>query len=674
MALFAILVAAACGILALYGSQTAAHELARTLVLPESGPTDVVNLNSYLKRLTTDHEIESPFAVPAIAEAEFESIIETRGPGYTNRTIWYRTPIRIVDQPGRAGKSAFIDIGQVYLNNIEVNILSNDGRNIIWQKHLGDRVQTTQGSPSNLSHVAEWPTLMPGAYWLVIAVKTNSAHVFEAELLPDSALISKSADSSFVKGTTLGVLLLAFGIYFALGLMSGDRSIIWYAGYIFALFMLSLGITGYAQLIFKPYWSLASDFVTGTGTALALTTSIMMWSYITRLDQTNRPLFWVMVVYSALAMLGCVTATSDWYILYAKVFFAPQIIMLGLLLINLMYRGYRQNLTFQMCYLMVALGIPTVGAMAHMLLLIGRLPVNGFTTNVFALSSVIQLVLIAIAMAYRTLGVMNRRVAALASGQRADQLASEQRTFITMLSHEFRTPLAIIQRSADILELHLRHESENVLNRLSTIKSNARQLSGLVDAFLTKETLDSATFSTSRESVAIDVFLRELVARRQREVPGQNISLIESDVAVVEIDRILMERALINLIENARKYAAGAAVWISAERAANGYVYIRVVDEGPGIAADDLENVLNAFYRGRDSGKTQGIGLGLHLTKQIIEAHDGFLSVNVGEEGGTTILIKLPYDRDMTVLKNNKNLSMFPLGYTDTPDNGGIIR
>ncbi|MBO6578575.1 MAG: sensor histidine kinase [Thalassospira sp.] len=670
MFLFAMLIVTASGIFAVYGPKIAAHEVAKTLVLPPSGPAEVINLNRYLTRLVTDRKVESAFKIPSIAESEFASVLEAHGPGYTDRTIWYRTPVKIVDQPGRTGRSAFIDIGQVYLNDIEISILSNDARQIIWQEHLGDRIPRAKGGLQNLSHVAEWPKLSLGEYWLVIAVHTNSAHVFEAELLPDTALIPKSGSNSFIKGAILGVLLLAFGIYFAFGVMSGDRSVLWYSGYIFSLFLVSFGVTGYAQLIFKPFWSLASDFVTGTGTAFALGTSIMMWSYMTRLDRENRPLFRVMVSYSVLAMAGFLTATSDWYILYAKVFFGPQIFLLAVMLINLMYRGYRQKHTFQMSYLMVALGVPTIGAMAHLLLLIGWLPVNGFTTSIFALSSLIQLVLVAIAMAYRTYGVINRRVDALASGQRADQLASEQRTFITMLSHEFRTPLAIIQRSAEILGLHLQKEPESVLNRLSTIQSNARQLSGLVDAFLTKETLDSATFTTTREAVAINAFLSDLIAQRQREVPGQNISLIQSDVVIVEIDRILMERALFNLIENARKYAPGAAVWISAERAANGYVYIRVVDEGPGIAADDLQNVLNAFYRGRDSVKTQGVGLGLHLTKRIIEAHDGSLSVSVGEEGGTTILIKLPYDRDMTVLRNNENRAGFPLGYTETSHGG----
>ncbi|NIY75916.1 hypothetical protein HED22_09695 [Thalassospira sp. HF15] len=671
-ALFAVLIVIASGILAVYGPKTAAHELPQALVIPPAGPIQTVDLNRYLKRLMTDQASQNPRDIAQIDESDFEPVLYARGSGYTERTIWYRTPIRVVDQPDRTGSSAFIELGQVYLNDIHVSILSHDGLRVIWQERVGDRIATAKNEVRSLSHVAEWPKLEIGQYWLVIGVNTNSAHVLEAQILPDTELITKSGTDSFIKGVFLGVLIIAFGLYFTFGILSGDKSVICYAGYAFALFLIYFGITGYAQLIFKPVWPLASDFITGSGTALALGSSVMMWTYITRLDQTNPWIFRVMVIYSVLAVGGSVTATSDWYILYAKLFFGPEILLLLGLLVNLVYRGYRQKQNWQTFFLIIALGVPTIGAMAHLMLLIGLLPVNRFTTSVFTAGSVVQLVMVALVMSYRTYGLINRRVDALASSQRANQLASEQRTFITMLSHEFRTPLAIIQRSAEILGLYLKKEPEAVLNRLSTIRSNAGQLSGLVDAFLTKETLDSATFTTTRETIAIDAFLGELIARRHREVPGQNISMIHCDVAVVEIDRILMERALLNLIENARKYAPGAAVWISAERSANGYVYIRVVDEGPGIAADDLQNVLNAFYRGRDATKTQGVGLGLHLTNRIIEAHDGSLSVSVGEEGGTTVLIKLPYDRDLTVLKNNENRTAFARGYP-APPNGGEL-
>ncbi|KJE35163.1 hypothetical protein UF64_10870 [Thalassospira sp. HJ] len=665
-----MLIAIASGLLAIYGKQSIAHEQARILVLPPSGAAEAIDLNRYLQRLVSDREADTPFDVVQIDETEFAPVYQTPGPGYTDRTIWYRTPVRIVNQPDRMGSSSFIDIGQVYLNDIALSILSEDGRQIIWHERVGDRVQTAGNEVHGLSHVAEWPKLALGNYWLVIGVKTTSAHVLAAELLPDNVLISKSGSESFIKGASLGVLIVAFGLYFTFGLLSGDRSVIWYAVYILSLFLVYFGVTGYAQLIFKPLWPLASDFVTGAGTALALGSCVMMWSYITRLDQTNRWLFRVMAAYSTVAIAGFVTGTSDWYIIYAKLVFGPEIVLLTVLLINLIYRAYREKQNWQNGFLMVALGIPTVAAIAHLMLLIGILPVNGMTTSIFTAGSIIQLVMVAAAMGYRSYGLINRRVDALATSQRANQLASEQRTFITMLSHEFRTPLAIIQRSAEILGLHLQKEPEAVLNRLSTIRSNAGQLSGLVDAFLTKETLDSATFGTTREAVAIDAFLGDLIARRHREVPGQNISLIKCDTAIVEIDRILMERAMLNLIENARKYAPGAAVWISAEREANGYVYIRVVDEGPGIAADDLQNVLNAFYRGKDATKTQGVGLGLHLTNRIIEAHDGSLSVSVGEERGTTILIKLPYDRDKTVLRASENRTRSLTGYPDPPTNG----
>lgn len=671
MALLAVLIVIAFGLLGVYWPKIHAPESTEPLVIPANGVAEITDLNRHLSRLITARTIQNPREIATISETEFASILKTPGPGYTDQTVWYRAAINVIAAPTTKPSRAFIELGMVYLNDIRLSILSRESKKIIWQNRVGDRVETSQGDIRGLSHISEWPVLDAGKYWLIVGVRTNSAHVLHAKLVPEPILIEKSGRDSFIKGACLGILIVAFGLYFTFGTLSRDRSVIWYAGYIFSLLLVYFGITGYAQVIFKPLWPLASDFITGSGTAFALGSSIMMWSYIIRLDQSNPILFRIMYIYSALAIAGFLTGTSNWYILYAKVFFGPQIVLLGVLFVNLIYGGYRQQHPFQTSFFVVALGIPTLGAMAHLMLLMGVLPLNGFTMNILAASSLIQLFMVAIAMAMRTHGLISQRIAALASSQRATQLASEQRTFITMLSHEFRTPLAIIQRSAEILGLHLKAEPEAVLNRLATIQSNAGQLSGLVDAFLTKETLDNATFTTSREAVAIDAFLGDLITRRHREMPGQNISLIRCDVAIVDIDRILMERAFLNLIENARKHAPGAAVWISAERSSNGYVYIRVVDEGPGIAADDLQNVLNAFYRGREATKTQGVGLGLHLTHKIIEAHDGSLSVSVGEDGGTTVLIKLPYDRDKTVLKSNEDRIGFPAGFIRHAKDGG---
>ena len=111
------------------------------------------------------------------------------------------------------------------------------------------------------------------------------------------------------------------------------------------------------------------------------------------------------------------------------------------------------------------------------------------------------------------------------------------------------------------------------------------------------------------------------------------------DFTVASIDRTLIERAICNLIENALKYAPDASVRIGFTHRSDGNVYIRVTDNGPGISPDDLSLVAH------------GVGLGLHITNRIIIGHMGRMTVSVGENGGTTILIRLPYDRELT--KNN---------------------
>lgn len=671
--LFAIIVAFIAALGVLFPHKTHADHSKTHFLVGSHGPRNDIDLVQYLERLKSQSPIKSPADVVDAPQAAFEPVLNTRGPGYTRKTIWYRAPF-VVDGKLETGENtAFLKMGAAYLNDIGLAIISGETGQTVWWDHVGDRVPPRSDQVANPYPTVQWPELSPGRYWLTIGVKTNSAHVFDAKLLSEATMIANTGKDSYLKGVYLGVLLVAFGIYLAFGALSRDKAVCWYAVYILAMFFINLGVSGYAHLMFTSFWSLASDAITGGGTAISIGSSLIMWCYIIRVNEHFPVTFRIIASFAIVAMLGFVTATSDWYIVYAKVFFISDICLLVVLLTLLVFISFREKNLMKYSFLMVALGIPTIAVIIHLMMLIGMVPINVFTTNIYPVSSTVHIVMIGIAMGYRTFKLAHGRAEAFATSQRAYQLAGEQRTFITMLSHEFRTPLAIIQRSAEILGLHLRNEQQATLNRLTTIRSNAGQLSSLVDAFLTKEALDSAAFTTSRKAVAIDTFLSELIARRHREVPGQNISLIHSDIAIVEIDRVLMEQAILNLVENARKYAPGAAVWISAERVANGYLYIRVIDEGPGIPTEELRNVLDAFYRGRDAVKTQGVGLGLHLTRRIIEAHEGTLSISVGENGGTTILIKLPFDRDQTVLQGTRSQFAFDKQRPKIPGNGGAL-
>lgn len=656
------------------------HASARTelpdLVLPVHGTTTRIDLNRFMERLKSDREIDDPAVLIDVPSWEFEPVTGTAGAGYTPRTIWYRLPFSVTVQNNGTVAPSFIELGASHLNEIHLIVIDDVTQNVVWTNTLGDRIPNTPKTLSSLKHLSEWPFLPAGRYWLMIAVRTTSAHILHAKLYPEAELISDTEEHNLLHSSFLGVLLVGFGVYLTFGIITRDKAVLWYSVYVASLLMINLGTSGYAQLVFKGIWPLASDLVTGVGTAVSVGASVAMWAHIVKLYRYNPLLFRVMMIFSGLAIAGAVTAISDAYIYFTQIFFIPDVILLFTLLIYLIYIGYREKRMVSLSYFLIALGLPTIAAIIHIFTLLGVLPINAFTTKVYPVSSSLHLLMIAIAMGYRTHKLTHQWSNAHQNNQRADQLAGEQRTFITMLSHEFRTPLAIIQRSAEILGLHLQAENTAVHSRLATIRGNAGQLSGLVDAFLTKETLDSANFTTSLQPTNIDQLLRDLVNRRNRETPEHQVTLKNADFAIVDIDRILLERAIVNLIENARKYAPGAPVWVACNRAPNGFVYLRIIDEGPGIPLDDLARVSNAFYRGRDAGVTQGVGLGLHITNRIIEAHNGSMSITVGEKSGTTVIIKIPYNRKGTVKKSNQDFLDLPIPYpahgqADKNDEGG---
>ncbi len=625
------------------------HEL---VIGSYSADQDDIDLTPLIERLSTKRQVRTAADVAMLPADDFTPLMGSTGPGYTLEAVWYRMQILVTkDGEKPLELKRYLEISPPYLNRIRLAILDAETRITVWNDVVGDHIPPTPSEARGRQHLSAWPNLPAGKYWLVIGVSSNSAQLLNASIKSDTTLITENVQDTFLYGLYLGILLIGFMVYFTLGLLIRDRAIVWYGLYVLALFAGTAGISGYAQLLLSGTWQFASDAITGAGTAFSLATSVMMWAYIIELDKYKRTVFTALAVYAALASLCSLTSVSDLYIHFARSFFLFHIGVLLILYGYLFYFGATKPDARKLRIYFVALGLPAAAAIVHLLMLMGLVPANRFTSNCYQVASLVHLLLLGIAMAGRTYALASQRVTAVQNSTRANQLADEQREFITMLSHEFRTPLAIIQRAAEMVSLHVRDAPEAITSRIATIRRNATQLSELVNVFLTKETLDSTNFRISPRPTVLAPFLRDLVLRRQRETPDHDIELEEVDFTVASIDRTLIERAICNLIENARKYAPDASVRIGFTHRSDGNVYIRVTDNGPGISPDDLSLVADAFYRGNRSGSTHGVGLGLHITNRIIIGHMGRMTVSVGENGGTTILIRLPYDRELT--KNN---------------------
>ncbi len=237
----------------------------------------------------------------------------------------------------------------------------------------------------------------------------------------------------------------------------------------------------------------------------------------------------------------------------------------------------------------------------------------------------------------------------LAEDARQAQLLAEaerlQTTMLNAVSHDLQTPISSIQGALDNLgdpELDLDPETTQSLVQLA--REQTRRLSRLVANLLDMTRVESGVTRLRLEPVEI----ADLVgAALQNWEDDKRFRVdLEADLPLVHGDLVLLVQVLVNLLENANKYApSGGAVELTAARAANG-VELRVVDHGPGIPPGERSKVFEKFYRLRRPGDPPGTGLGLAICKGLVEAHKGSLRAEETPGGGTTMVIYLPGEEE----------------------------
>ena len=223
--------------------------------------------------------------------------------------------------------------------------------------------------------------------------------------------------------------------------------------------------------------------------------------------------------------------------------------------------------------------------------------------------------------------------------------------FLSIVSHELRTPLTSIQGYSQLLEGRLRSEREGEskeMAHLRVIRSQVSRMRRLVDDLLDVSRIDRRG-GVSIETVDFDLAgeLREAVSRIEREHRDREIELRAPEALAVHADRDRIDQVLSNLLENAVKYSPdGGPITVMAERLA-GEVEVRVVDTGLGIPAEHRENVFERFYQADgDAGRRRfgGLGLGLYISRAIIDAHGGrmWASPNVEAGKGSVFGFRIP--------------------------------
>ena len=228
------------------------------------------------------------------------------------------------------------------------------------------------------------------------------------------------------------------------------------------------------------------------------------------------------------------------------------------------------------------------------------------------------------------------------------QLNEIKSRFVSMASHEFRTPLSAVLSSASLLGKYQKTEEQEKRDRhIDRIKDSVKHLNDILEDFLSLGRLDEGRIAAD----PAEFNLKELIIETQADLKqllkqGQYFQYDFSGQEQVFGDKRLLKNILINLLSNAIKFSGEGLPVSIGVNSGNQEVEIKVTDKGIGISEEDQEHLFSSFFRGSNAANIQGTGLGLHIVKRYIDLINGKVTLYSQLNEGTTVTIIFPSEKN----------------------------
>ena len=231
----------------------------------------------------------------------------------------------------------------------------------------------------------------------------------------------------------------------------------------------------------------------------------------------------------------------------------------------------------------------------------------------------------------------------LKSLEKEKELGELKSRFVSMASHEFRTPLTIILSSANLVAKYDKAEQqESRQKHVVRITKSVKSLTSILNDFLSLEKLESGRLQIKKTVINVPEFLGELSNELSAMLKnGQKIE-IDCDSVEISTDEHVLRNILINLISNASKYSSdGDEIDLSAKKESDCLV-LSVKDRGIGIPKDEQKNMFDRFFRAGNVTNIQGTGLGLNIVKKYADLISGQIVFTSVEGEGSTFTLRIP--------------------------------
>jgi PAS domain S-box-containing protein len=225
------------------------------------------------------------------------------------------------------------------------------------------------------------------------------------------------------------------------------------------------------------------------------------------------------------------------------------------------------------------------------------------------------------------------------------ELSEIKSRFVSMASHEFRTPLSTILSSANLLSKYTTTEDQDKRDKhIKRTRDAVKHLNVLLEDFLSVGKLEEGKIKPEPAAFALCDLLEEVTEEMQSLAKkGQHIHCRCADDLILTSDKRLVKNILVNLLSNAVKFSdEGAPIHLQAESRPGGGAAVSVEDKGIGISAEDQQHLFSSFFRGANVINIEGTGLGLHIVRRYLDLLQGSIHLESTLGEGTRVTIELP--------------------------------
>lgn len=547
--------------------------------------------------------------------------------GFTPSVIWLRVTLR---QPGGADPDWRLVLNNALLEDVRLYAQQQDGR---WRENRAGQLVPRAHWPLQTRSPVFQLKLPPGDHTLMLRVATRTSLSTTVSLWRPEAYRSEATREALGAGALMGIYALVIVFQFMFWRLTRESIGLWCALYASCSMLAVFLTSGHLQLMFGWPGSFSLSLL-ALSLCLSLIPAARFASLLLDLPRRSpRASLWHV---RATTFIGLVTAVIAAWVDYRV---GMPLMQLSSLLWLVVFNGLAISLAlrrFGPAYLfLLTFGVYGVGVLVRFLRNLGFLEPGWLTDNIYQVTSIFQLIVLSLFVALRY-GALKRE---LAVAQAAHQ---EQRDFMALVSHEFRTPLAIISTTAQQLARNLQAPVERTLTRCANIQQAARRMSILMDDYLSLDRLEGLERALQPQSFDLLEWLEDVAA----DWPAERVVLQTGKLPPHwTADPKLLHIVVRNLLANADRHSpAEQAITLAADMLDGGELRLRVIDHGEGIAEDERPSLFKKYFRGRTAQGKPGAGLGLYMVERIVRLHQGSIRALSTPGGGATFEVRLPRD------------------------------